>query len=192
MLKCLWKLQKLWTDDRGAIVSIELILIVTIAVLALVVGWSEVANAVNTELDDISNAIGHFDQSFFFSGFRSFKMFGGIKSSYNGSAFFDLPDDCDGNCSGYSSITCSGPGVGVGGGFGNGAFGYAPGPGAVVSPGGPDIPCPTADCVTDPQGNVLTPQPDHHLPQFGPGGPPTGQPIGPPPALHVPQPSPLN
>ena len=118
----MWKcLRKLWNDDSGAIVSIELILIVTIAVLALVVGWSEVAHAVNTELDDISNAIGHFNQSYFYSGFGSFKFFGGPKSSYFGSAFFDTPDDCDGNCSGYSSITCYGAGVGgdcAGGGVG--------------------------------------------------------------------------
>ena len=50
-------------DENGAVVSIELVLIITIAVLALIVGWSEVAVAVNAELDDISNAVGKFDQS---------------------------------------------------------------------------------------------------------------------------------
>ena len=37
-----------WNDEVAAIVSIEIILIITVAVLTLIVGWSEVAHAVNT------------------------------------------------------------------------------------------------------------------------------------------------
>jgi Flp pilus assembly pilin Flp len=102
-------LKSFWQDDTGAIVSIEMILIITIAVLALIVGWSEVAHAVNTELDDISNAVGKFSQSYQYSGFHSYKTVNGaqaIKSIYYGSAFYDAPDDCDGSCSGTSDITC--------------------------------------------------------------------------------------
>ena len=101
-------LHEFYQDETGAIVSIEIILIITIAVLALIVGWSEVAHAVNTELDDISNAVGKFTQSYQYSGFASFKTVnnpGAIKAIYYGSAFFDLPDECD-NCSGISQITC--------------------------------------------------------------------------------------
>ena len=104
------RLKTFWNDEVGAIVSIEVILIITIAVIALVVGWSEVAHAVNTELDDISNAVGKLNQSYVFSGFHSFKTTGGgnntIKTVYYGSAYFDRLDDCDGNCSGISDITC--------------------------------------------------------------------------------------
>lgn len=96
-------------DEVGAIVSIEIILIITIAVIGLIVGWSEVAHAANTELDDISNAIGKLNQSYFFGGFHSFKSTNGshaIKAVYYGSAYWDRVDDCDGNCSGISQITC--------------------------------------------------------------------------------------
>lgn len=182
-------LRKLWTDERGAVVSIEMILIVTLAVLALVVGWSEVAHAINTELDDISNAIGHFNQSYFYSGFGSWKFFGGPKNMYQGSAFVDLPDDCDGNCSGYSSITCYGAGVG-GGGYGGGGYGYIdqsvshPGPAPIQSSG----PCLAPDCVPSQitPGAGLVPVPDHSVPQCQPIGPqPAGPPAGPQPIPGV-------
>lgn len=110
-------LKNFWLDDNGAIVSIELVLIITIAVLALIVGWSEVAVAVNTELDDISNAVGKFDQSYFYTGFSSNKINGAIgsKSIYNGAQFNDAPDDCD-SCAGQSTIVCNvAPNPAVGG-----------------------------------------------------------------------------
>ena len=102
-------LKAMWNDESGAIVSIEMVLIITVAVLSLIVGWSEVAAAVNQELDDISNAIGKFDQSFFFAGFASTKSAaagGGFKSWYNASQFLDTADECD-SCSGSSTIVCA-------------------------------------------------------------------------------------
>ena len=57
-------LNKLFRDESGVIISAELALVLTIAVLAMVVGLSEVAVAVNTELNDISNAVGSLNQSF--------------------------------------------------------------------------------------------------------------------------------
>lgn len=99
-----------WIDEVGAIVSIEIILIITIAVIALVVGWSEVAHAVNTELDDISNAVGKLNQTYVYGGFHSIKTTGGgnirCQTIYYGSAYYDRLDDCDGDCSGISNITC--------------------------------------------------------------------------------------
>lgn len=125
---------KLYNDETGAIVSIELILIITIAVLGLIVGWSEVAHAVNTELDDISNAVGKFNQTYYFGGFHSYKGnmgWGTPTALYYGSSFVDGRDDCDGNCSGVSDITCchalnneSIPGVGY---HISGSTGYTPG-----------------------------------------------------------------
>ena len=81
-------LNNLWIDENGAIVSIEMVLIITIAVLALIVGWSEVAVAVNTELNDISNAVGALNQSYFFSGFAACTHHK-IKSAFGGSQFHD-------------------------------------------------------------------------------------------------------
>jgi Flp pilus assembly pilin Flp len=86
-------------DEAGAIVSIEMVLIITIAVLALIVGWSEVAKAINTELNDISNAIGALNQSYSFTGYKNSANNGKATSSYAGSSFLDKPDDCDTNTS---------------------------------------------------------------------------------------------
>ena len=49
-------LNKLFRDESGVIISAELALVLTIAVLAMVVGLSEVAVAVTQELNDISDA----------------------------------------------------------------------------------------------------------------------------------------
>ena len=97
-------LKQFWMDQNGAIVSIEMVLIITIAVLALIVGWSEVAVAVNTELNDISNAIGSFNQSYVFSGFSACTHWK-IKSAFGGSRFHDNVDDCDRNDS--ADLVCT-------------------------------------------------------------------------------------
>ena len=47
-------LRKLFNDESGVIISAELVLVLTIAVLAMVVGLSEVSVAVSTELNDVS------------------------------------------------------------------------------------------------------------------------------------------
>ena len=39
-------LRQFWMDDAGAVISAELVLVLTIAVLAMIVGLSEVAAAI--------------------------------------------------------------------------------------------------------------------------------------------------
>ena len=66
----------------------------------MVVGLSEVAVAVNTELNDISNAIGSLNQTYSYTGFRGNDTgTGKVKSLYAGSKFNDGADDCDANAS---------------------------------------------------------------------------------------------
>ena len=89
-------LKNLWNDESGVIISAELALVLTIAVLAMVVGLSEVAVAVNTELNDISNAIGALNQSYFYTGFTGTGG-GKSKSGVAGSRWDDAHDDCDTN-----------------------------------------------------------------------------------------------
>jgi Flp pilus assembly pilin Flp len=89
-------LRKLYADECGAVISAELALVLTILVLGVIVGLSEVAVAVNTELNDISNAIGALDQSYFFTGFKTTGDLK-IKSGVAGSRFTDFHDDCDKN-----------------------------------------------------------------------------------------------
>jgi len=85
-------IRQLLHDEAGFIVSAELILVSTIAVLGLVVGLSELAANVNHELEDVGSAIGSINQSFKFAGQNGHK---GVKP---GSSFTDEFDDCDGQC----------------------------------------------------------------------------------------------
>ncbi|MBM4074407.1 MAG: hypothetical protein FJ267_02030 [Planctomycetes bacterium] len=109
-------LRKLWNDESGVIISAELALVLTIAVLAMVVGLSEVAVAVNTELNDISNAIGALNQSYSVTGFKGTNgNSGGWKwKSWalgpfgSGFGFQDAVDDCD--CNTTCDIVCGAPG----------------------------------------------------------------------------------
>lgn len=105
-------LRKLFNDECGAVISAELVLVLTILVIGVIVGLSEVAVAVNTELNDISNAIGSLDQSFYVTGFKG--VGGGqqglkIKSINAGSRFTDGHDDCDNNAT--CDLVCGPPPV---------------------------------------------------------------------------------
>lgn len=95
-------LRKLFNDECGAVISAELVLVLTILVIGVIVGLSEVAVAVNTELNDISNAIGALDQSYFFTGFKKNgdSVSAKVTSGTAGSRFTDAHDDCDKN------VTC--------------------------------------------------------------------------------------
>lgn len=90
-------LKQLWNDEAGFIVSAELVLISSLLVIGLIVGMSEVQHAINGELCDVGEAIGAINQSFFFTGFRSFKHDGSLKARSEGSIFRDRADECDGN-----------------------------------------------------------------------------------------------
>ncbi|MDB5385409.1 MAG: hypothetical protein JWM11_1055 [Planctomycetaceae bacterium] len=89
----------IYRDERGAIISMEMVLIVTIALVAIIVGWSEVAIALNTELNDVSNATAALNQGFWFTGYQSGSNGVAVKptSSVFGSSFEDKADDCDTN-----------------------------------------------------------------------------------------------
>lgn len=97
-------MRALWHDENGFVVSAELVLVLTVTVLATIVGLSEVAVAVNTELNDVSNAIGALNQSYAFTGFSAAGNLIIIddqppgrktKSFVAGSRFDDAVDDCD-------------------------------------------------------------------------------------------------
>ena len=80
----------LWKDEAGFILSAELVLISTIGVLSMVVGLSEVANAINQELEDVASAFGAVNQSYRYQGLT------GHGGSIDGSTFHDTIDLCDG------------------------------------------------------------------------------------------------
>ena len=76
-------------DEAGFIVSAELVLISTIAVLGMVVGLSEVALNVNNELEDVGSAFGSLNQSYTIKGVS------GCQGNAQGSQFQDSQDFCD-------------------------------------------------------------------------------------------------
>ncbi len=79
---------RLWSDESGAVLSAELILLLAIVVMALVVGLKELQMAVNEELEDAATAIGSIDQTYSFGGVTS------CCASHNGSQNTDDRDSC--------------------------------------------------------------------------------------------------
>lgn len=126
-------LRKFWNDENGAIISAELALVLTIVVIGVIVGLSEVAKAVNTELNDISNALGALDQSYGFTGYVGGNGRGGNGGKQtaftHGTTWIDSPDDCDLNqtCDIVGGVaggnTSEGGGGNGGGGWGGGGGG---------------------------------------------------------------------
>ena len=90
-------INNLWNDEAGFIVSAELVLIATIAVLSMIVGLSEVAYGVNQELEDVGAAIGAINQTYSMNGTA------GTKARLSGSFNNDQIDQCDSQ----NDITCN-------------------------------------------------------------------------------------
>ena len=80
----------LLNDEAGFIVSAELVLISTIAVLGLVVGLSEVALNVNNELEDVGSAFASVRQSY------KVKCSSSHGGEIFGSSYWDQSEYCDG------------------------------------------------------------------------------------------------
>jgi Flp pilus assembly pilin Flp len=98
-------LRQLLQDEAGFVVSAELVLIATILVIGLIVGLSEVQHAVNSELNDVGEAIGALNQSYSVSGFSK-KDGWNVHAFSRGSVFADTQDDCDNN---QCDIACDAP-----------------------------------------------------------------------------------
>jgi hypothetical protein len=85
-------MKSLWMDESGAVVSAELIIILTILVCGTVVGFTTLRDALVTELGDVANAIGSLNQTYSYGGVV------GHHAACTGSVWTDLPDDCDEVC----------------------------------------------------------------------------------------------
>lgn len=97
-------LTELWNDDRGFLITAELVIIGTLLVLGLVVGLTSVQTALVSELSDVGQAIGGLDQTYAYQGFSSRSAIDcHMKSFTSGSAFFDTKDACD---DGVQSLMC--------------------------------------------------------------------------------------
>ena len=91
-------MRKLFNDEVGFVVSAELVLVLTIAVLGMVVGLASVRDAINSELGDLSNAFGAVDQTYNVRGTLKASSAGGATKAHGAAAGFgfgDRGDDCD-------------------------------------------------------------------------------------------------
>lgn len=96
-LRSLTSLQRTFAgDETGFIVSAELILILTLFICAAAVGFGVVKDAIATELNDISDAIGAVDQSYNVSGIQAPRdEENGFHGTCSGFGFVDGQDQCD-------------------------------------------------------------------------------------------------
>ncbi len=88
-------MRKLFNDEAGFVISAELVLVLTIAVLGMVVGLASMRDSINSELVDLSNAFGAIDTSYSVRG--SYKRSNTDKphAQVAGFGFNDNGDDCD-------------------------------------------------------------------------------------------------
>ena len=80
---------QLWNDDAGFIVSVELVLIATIAVIGLIAGMTAARDAVVSELSDVAGAVQDVNQSYTYTGVE------GHSGMTDGSDYIDATDFCD-------------------------------------------------------------------------------------------------
>ena len=88
-------MRKLFNDEAGFVITAELVLVLTIAVLGMVVGLTAVRDAITQEMNDLSNAFGAVDQSYNVVGVRKPKLDGKPHASIAGFGYNDVGDDCD-------------------------------------------------------------------------------------------------
>ena len=82
-------LRKLWNDDRGFVVSTELVLLATVLVVGLLVGMVSLRDGVVSELADVTQAVQSVNQSYGYDGLI------GHNAATHGSTYVDLFDECD-------------------------------------------------------------------------------------------------
>ncbi len=92
-------MHKLFNDEAGFVVSAELVLVLTIAVLGMVVGLTAVRDSISQELIDLSDSFGAINQTFNVGGISKAKNSGVAAASFHarvgGFGFNDNADDCD-------------------------------------------------------------------------------------------------
>ena len=91
-------MRKLFNDEVGFVITAELVLVLTIAVLAMAVGLAAVRDSISQEMCDLSNAFGAVDQSYSVTGIRKNKAGDKPHARAWGFGFNDNGDNCDCIC----------------------------------------------------------------------------------------------
>ena len=84
-------LKRLWNDEAGFVVSTELVLLATVAVVGLITGITAVRDGVVAELSDVAGAVQELNQGYQFNGIQ------GHNAASAGTQYIDQLDDCDSN-----------------------------------------------------------------------------------------------
>ncbi len=147
--------QSLLNDESGFIISAELVLVATLLVIGLIVGLAEVQHAIVSELNDVAEAIGSVNQTYYYSGFSKRDGFGGagffgLHAFTRGSAFIDRMDACDGN---ECALACDAPANESLKGYYSAPQGYYSAPGAYHT-----VPSTTVPSTTAPAGDHQPPR----------------------------------
>lgn len=125
-------LRSLMRDEAGLILSAELVIILTVAVLGMIVGLVNLQTAILGEFTDLGLAFQSLNQSYYTPSYRGCWKWWGPTSWVAGSRFYDYYDGCVG-------------GAGYGGGceiYSSSAYGVSP-----VTSGCATGNCPTNNCT---------------------------------------------
>jgi Flp pilus assembly pilin Flp len=85
------KLSRMWQDDHGAVIATEYLFVVTILVIGIIVGLSNLRAALNAELTELGNAILALSQGYTIQGEL------GAGASVDGSQAIDTPGYLNGS-----------------------------------------------------------------------------------------------
>ena len=88
-------MRKLFNDENGFVISAELVLVLTIAVLGMVVGLASVRDSISQELVDLSNAFGATSQAFNVTGLSKNIDANFDHARVSGFGYVDNGDECD-------------------------------------------------------------------------------------------------
>lgn len=91
-------LNRLWKDEAGFVVSAELVLVASVAVLAMIVGLSAARDGINSELADVADAWQELNQSYEISNVI------GHSASVAGTGYVDASDFCDNAPDGVAGV----------------------------------------------------------------------------------------
>lgn len=164
--------RSLWKDESGAILSAELVIVLTIVVLGMITGLSCLQQSVVSELQDVGRAIRALNQSYAITGFVGCRKIWGPTSITSGSRFTDTSSGI--------YLTNTG-GAEIGGGF-RGAF-MESSPSRIAAPEGAGACPPSAAAPPTPIPERMPPAPAGECSSCGPT--PMTEPLRPQPEIPM-------
>jgi hypothetical protein len=88
-------MKRLWSDESGAVLSVELILLLVLVVFGIGVGLTVLRDAVLVKLCDVANAIGALDTSYAFYGLTYTSVIDGADVSSTASTVHSMQAPLD-------------------------------------------------------------------------------------------------